>query len=89
MGKMSQIHAAAQDHVSLHPGISEDDPKYAEAVETVAGELLVLHAEQARLEKMLVRIEYGNDYAYSTQRKEMAQVERALQSVKKDLRRYG
>ena len=49
----------------------------------------MLHAEQARLEKMLVRIEYGNDYAYSTQRKEMAQVERALQSVKKDLRRYG
>jgi len=89
MGKMSQIHAAAQDHVSLHPGISEDDPKYAEAVETVAGELLVLHAEQARLEKMLVRIEYGDDYAYSTQRKEIAQIERALQSVKKELAHFG
>jgi|TARA_R110000787_G_C13368528_1_gene440654 hypothetical protein len=89
MGKMSQIHAAAQDHVSLHPGISEDDPKYAEAVETVAGELLVLHAEQARLEKMLVRIEYGDDFAYSTQRKEIAQIERALQSVKKELAHFG
>ena len=85
MGKMSQIHAMAQQQTALAP----EDPGFDEEVQTIAGEILALYAEQAQLEKALVRIEYGNDFAYSTQRKEIDAVQRRLHGVKKEIRTLG
>tara|TARA_R100001369_G_scaffold92093_1_gene135439 strand:- start:740 stop:997 length:258 start_codon:yes stop_codon:yes gene_type:complete len=82
MGKMSQIHATAQQHATSAP----EDLGFDEEVQTIAGEILALYAEQAALEKELVKIEYGNDFAYSTQRKEIEQVQRKLYGVKKEIR---
>lgn len=99
MGKMSQIHAAAQQHATSAP----EDPGFDEEVQTIAGEIadmlerfgseiageiLALYAEQAQLEKALVRIEYGNDFAYSTQRKEIDAIQRKLHGVKKEIRTF-
>ena len=84
MGKMSQIHALAQECVTLEP----EDPGFEEEVQVVAGEILALYAEQTQLEKALYRIEYGNDMAYTTQRKEIDAIERKLHGVKKEIRTY-
>ena len=96
MGKMSQIHALAQAHAHglLEPlakatyKIEPDDPEFDKEVQKIAGEILVLYAEQTQLEKALYRIEYGNDMAYTTQRKEIDAIERKLKSVKKEIRTY-
>jgi len=82
MGKMSQIHAEAQQKTALAP----EDPGFDEEVQSVAGEILVLYAEQAQLEKSLVRIEYGDDSAYITQQKEIKAIQRKLRSVKQEIR---
>jgi len=94
MGKMSQIHAMAQAHAHglLEPlaratyKIEPEDPEFDKEVQKIAGEILALYAEQTQLEKALVRIEYGNDFAYSTQRKEIDAVQRKLHGVKKEIR---
>ena len=94
MGKMSQIHALAQAHAHglLEPlaratyKIEPDDPEFDKEVQKTAGEILALYAEQTQLEKALVRLEYGNDFAYSTQRKEIDAIERKLHGVKKEIR---
>ena len=59
MGKMSQIHATAQQQTALAP----EDPGFDEEVQTI-----------------------GNDFAYSTQRKEIDAVQRKLHGVKKEIR---
>ena len=85
MGKMSQIHAEAQEYVDL----DEYDPEFAQQVESVAGERLVLYAKRESLNRAMRVIEYGNDFAYTTQAEELLALQKELTKVETELTKFG